>query len=146
MVRAMLRTFRDVRVGQVDLELAPAGMLLVIACGDPYGVSIGDQSASRLRGRRLRRRLPVPARTVGPGRHGQGVQVDLPWSTAAAVFGPETADLADRAVGLPDVSGGAELVDRLPEAAEPDRVRLVARWLRALLGQDIDAPDAGRMT
>ncbi|HEY5785776.1 MAG TPA: hypothetical protein VIT65_13455 [Microlunatus sp.] len=76
----------------------------------------------------------------------QGVQVDLPWSTAAAVFGPETADLADRAVGLPDVSGGAELVDRLPEAAEPDRVRLVARWLRALLGQDIDAPDAGRMT
>ena len=30
MARAILRTFRDVRVGEVDLELAPAGMLLVI--------------------------------------------------------------------------------------------------------------------
>jgi AraC-like DNA-binding protein len=42
MARAMLRTFRDRRVGQVDLELAPVGMLLVIAFGDPYGMGLGD--------------------------------------------------------------------------------------------------------
>jgi AraC-like DNA-binding protein len=130
MVRATLRTFRDVRSGEVDLELAPAGMLLVIAFGDPYGVGLGDDSL-------------LPAATgfaVGSqSRYGrsvltgsaEGVQVDLPWSTAAAVFGAELADLADRSVGLPELSGGAELMDRLPETAVTDRPRLVAQWLRA---------------
>ena len=61
----------------------------------------------------------------------EGVQVDLPWSVAAAVFGPEVKDLADRAVGFPELSGGAELTDRLPETAVTDRQRLVAGWLRA---------------
>ena len=130
MARAILRTFRDVRAGQVDLELAPAGMLLVIAFGDPYGVGIGDE--------------PLVSAAAGfvvgsQSRHGrstligtaEGVQVDLPWSTAAAVFGPELTEFADRAVGLPDLSGGAELVDRLAETAVTDRSRLVARWLRA---------------
>ena len=40
-------------------------------------------------------------------------------------------DLADRAVGFPELSGGAELADRLPETAVRDRRRLVADWLRA---------------
>jgi AraC-like DNA-binding protein len=130
MARAILRTFRDVRVGQVDLELAPAGALLVIAFGDPYGVGLGDQPL-------------VPAAhgfVVGSqSRHGrsalvgsaEGVQVDLPWSVAAMIFGSEMTDLADRAVGFPELSGGAELVDRLPETAVRDRARLVAGWLRA---------------
>ena len=98
MARAILRTFRDVRVGQVDLELAPAGVLLIMAFGDPYGVGIGDQPL-------------VPAEhgfVVGSqSRHGrsalvgtaEGVQVDLPWSVAAMIFGREMTDLA-RAVGL----------------------------------------------
>ena len=104
MARAILRTFSDVRVGEVDLELAPAGALLVIAFGDPYGVGLGDEPL-------------VPAAhgfVVGSqSRHGrsalvgtaEGVQVDLPWSVAAMIFGPELTDLADRAVGLPELSG-----------------------------------------
>ena len=63
MARAILRTFRDVRVGQVDLELAPAGVLLVIAFGDPYGVGLGDEP-SRRRGHTASSSDPSPA-TVG---------------------------------------------------------------------------------
>ena len=65
--------------------------------------------------------------------------MDLPWSVAATVFGPELTDLADRAVGFPELSGGAELVDRLPETAVTDRRRLVAGWLRART-ESHDAP------
>jgi AraC-like DNA-binding protein len=141
MARAILRTFRDVRVGQVGqvgLELAPAGVLLVIAFGDPYGVGLGDH--------------PLVAAPHGfvvgsQSRHGrsgligtaEGVQVDLPWSLAAAVFGPEVKDLADRAVAFPELSGGAELTDRLPETVVTDRQRLVAGWLRART-ESHDAP------
>ena len=141
MARAILRTFRDVRVGQVGqvgLELAPAGVLLVIAFGDPYGVGLGDD--------------PLVAAPHGfvvgsQSRHGrsgligtaEGVQVDLPWSLAAAVFGPEVKDLADRAVAFPELSGGAELTDRLPETVVTDRQRLVAGWLRART-ESHDAP------
>jgi len=130
MARAILRTFRVLRAGQVDLELAPAGVLLVIAFGDPYGVGLGDD--------------PLVAAAHGfvvgsQSRHGrsaligsaEGVQVDLPWSVAATVFGPELKELADRAVGFPELSGGAELTDRLPETAVTDRRRLVGGWLRA---------------
>ena len=130
MARATLRTFRDRRVGQVDLELAPAGVLLVIAFGDPYGVGLGDG--------------PLVAAPLGfvvgsQARHGrsaligtaEGVQVDLPWSVAMAVFGPEMTDLADQAIDFPALPGAAELMDRLPETAVADRRRLVGGWLRA---------------
>jgi len=130
MARAILRTFRDVRAGEVDLELAPAGVLLVIAFGDPYGVGLGDGPL-----------VDAPQGFVvgSQSRHGrsaligtaEGVQVDLPWSVAVAVFGPEMRDLADRAVGFPELSGAAELMDRLPETAVTDRPRLVGGWLRA---------------
>jgi AraC-like DNA-binding protein len=130
MARAILRTFRDVRVGEVDLELAPAGVLLVIAFGEPYGVGLGNDP------------LVAEARGFVVGsqsRHGrsalvgtaEGVQVDLPWSAAAVIFGPELTDLADRAVGFPDLSGSADLTDRLPETPVTDRRRLVGGWLRA---------------
>ena len=142
MARAILRTFRDVRageIGQVDLELAPAGVLLVVASGDPYSVGLGDDPL-----------VVVPHGFVvgSQSRHGrsaligraEGVQVDLPWSVAAAVFGPEVKDLADRSVGLPDLSGSAELTDRLPETAVPDRRRLVGGWLRARAEAQDDPP------
>lgn len=141
MARAILRTFSDVRVGQVDhvgLELAPAGVLLVIAFGDPYGVGLGDDPL-----------VTEPhGFVVGPqSRHGrsgligtaEGVQVDLPWSVAAMIFGPEVKHLADRAVALPELSGAAELVDRLPETAVADRQRLVAGHLHAW-AESHDAP------
>jgi AraC-like DNA-binding protein len=129
MARATLRTFRDARNGEVDLELAPAGVLLVIAFGDPYGVGLGDE--------------PLVAAhsgfVVGPqSRHGrsvligsaEGVQVNLPWSSAAAILGPVLPALADRAVAVTELVGGEELVDRLPETAVEDRACLVGRWLR----------------
>ena len=138
MARAILRTFRDVRVGQVDLELAPAAVLLVIAFGDPYGVGIGDG--------------PLVAAPHGfvvgsQSRHGrsalvgtaEGVQVDLPWSVAAMIFGREMTDLADRSVGFPELAGGAELAERLPETEVRDRRRLLAGWLRART-ESHDAP------
>ena len=115
-----MRGFRDVGSGEVDLEYAPAGMLLVIAFVDPYGVGVGD--------------APLVAAAAGfavgsQDRYGrsvlsglaEGVQVGLPWSPAAAVFGAELADLADRPVGLPGLSGGGELMDRLPETAVAER-------------------------
>jgi AraC-like DNA-binding protein len=133
MARAILRTFHDVRVGQVDpvlLELAPAGVLLVVAFGDPYSVGLGDDPL-----------VDAPRGFVvgSQSRHGRsalsgtadGVQVDLPWSVAAAVLGPEMRDLADRSVGFPELSGSTELIDRLPETTVTDRRRLVGGWLHA---------------
>jgi len=53
----------------------------------------------------------------------------MSWSCAAAMFGSELAALADLAAALPDLVGGAELVDRLPETPTTDRARLVGDWL-----------------
>lgn len=133
MARAILRTFSDVRVGEVDhigLELAPAGVLLVIAFGDPYGVGLGDQPLVPAAHGFLVGSQSRHGRSALVG-HAEGVQVDLPWSVAAMIFGPEVTDLADQAVALPELSGGAELADRLPETAVTDRRRLVAGYLRA---------------
>jgi len=131
MATASLRAFRDVRHGEVDIESAPLGMLLVIAVGDAYRVGLGDESPVRA----------VGGFAVGPqSRHGssaldgvaEGVQVDLSWSAAAVIFGGGLADLAEKAVLIRDLPQGAPLVDRMEAASEGERIGLVRDWLRSM--------------
>lgn len=128
MSTAALHLFREQGTERTDIETAPAGVLLVIAIGDPYQVGIGDGAFT----------AAASGFVIGAqSRHGrsalagtaEGVQVDLPWSCAAAIFGLELAALADVAAGLPDLVGGAELTDRLPETPIKHRARLVGDWL-----------------
>jgi AraC-like DNA-binding protein len=144
MAGVALRAFRDVRRGEVDIESAPLGMLLVIAVGDAYQVGLGDD---------------VPARSVGgfavgpQSRHGssaltgtaEGVQVDLSWSSAAMIFGSQLAELADRVVPIRDLPGGERLLDRMEAATVQQRIGLVRDWLRARTGsRQAPAPSATR--
>lgn len=143
MAKPVLRLFRDHGRRQTDTETAPAGVLLVIAFGDPYQVGIGvGELATRKSG------FVVGAQS----QHGrstltgtaEGVQVDLSWSHAAAIFGPQLAELADLAVALPDLAGGAELVDRLPGTPTTDRARLVHDWLVASRSYVVPSPVVDR--
>ena len=60
MATATLRAFRDQQAGEVDIETAPLGMLLVIGVGDAYDVGVGDRSIGPC-GRRVRSSAPSPA-------------------------------------------------------------------------------------
>lgn len=140
MARTALRTFRDRGAGRTGTEIAPTGVLLVIAFGDPYEVGIGDGALNS----------SAQGFMIGPqSRYGrsalvgsaEGVQVDLSWSVAAAIFGPELVDIADLAVWLPDLPGGADLSDRLPETPASNRARLVGDWLR-VRSQTHDGPSS----
>jgi len=126
--RAALHLFREQSTGRTDIEIAPAGVLLVIAFGDPYQVGIGDgafttAASGFVIGAQSRYGRSALAGTA------EGVQVDISWSCAVAISGSELAALGDLAAALPDLAGGAELVDRLPETPTTDRARLVGDWL-----------------
>lgn len=131
MEKPALRLFHDQGRGQTDVEAVPAGVLLVIAFGDPYQVGIGDGPlATEVNG------FMIGAQSCY-GRSSltgtaEGVQVDLSWSRAAAIIGPELAEFAGLAVALPDLAGGSELVDRLAHTAATGRARLVGEWLGGL--------------
>jgi len=129
MAMATLRAFRDQQSGEAVIETAPLGMLLVIGVGDAYAVGVGDRTIGPA----------VGGFAVGPQScHGsstltgtaEGVQVDLPWSAAATIFGPELSDLADQAVVITDLTGGRTLVDQMVDATADERVLLTHRWLR----------------
>lgn len=120
--------FRERSTGRTDIETAPAGVLLVIACGDPYQVGIGDGVFTSA----------TSGFVIGAqSRHGrsalagmaEGVQVDMSWSCAATIFGPELAAFADLPVAFADLFGASDLIDQLPETATPERARLVGDWL-----------------
>jgi AraC-like DNA-binding protein len=130
MPTATLRAFRDQQSGEAVIETAPLGMLLVIGVGDAYDVGVGGRSIGSA----------VGGFAVGPQScHGssaltgtaEGVQVDLTWSAAAAIFGPELSDLADQAVVITDLSGGRTLVDQMVDESAEERVMLIRQWLRS---------------
>ncbi len=101
----------------------------MVAFGDPYQVGIGDGGLTTAAGGFLIGAQSRYGRSALTGT-AQGVQVDLSWSRAAGILGPELAEFADLAVALPDLAGGAELIDRLPETPTTDRARLIGGWLR----------------
>ncbi len=128
MAAATMRRFSDQRCGGVDTECAPLGVLLVAAVGDSYRVGVAGQSTQAM----------VGGFVIGPqSRYGssalvgvaEGVQVDLPWSSAVSVFGADLPDLADQAVALTALPGGARVVERLSETAAGGQVAVVGAWL-----------------
>lgn len=100
----------------------------MVAFGDPYQVGTSDSAVTTVGSGFLIGAQSRYGRSALTGT-AEGVQVDLSWSRAAAVVGPELAEFADLAVALPDLAGGAELIDRLPETPTTDRARLVGDWL-----------------
>ena len=129
MATATLRAFRDEQSGEAVIETAPLGMLLVIGVGDAYVVGVGERSIGPA----------IGGFAVGPQScYGssaltgtvEGVQVDLSWSAAAAIFGPELSDLANQAVVITDLPGGTALVDQIVDVPAAARVRLTRQWLR----------------
>lgn len=129
MASALINHFRDQGSDGVGFETAPRGILLVVAVGDAYRVSVGDEPASPTEGGFL----------IGPqSRFGtsalsgaaEGVQVSLTWSNAATVFGPVLPELADQALPVSALDGGSRLADQLSEVPAAEQVRLVVSWLR----------------
>lgn len=106
---------RPVRRREVPSGVVP----LIISFGDPLDVALpGDREERRLVSF-LAGLHDVPAVTGHGGRQ-RGVQVNLTPLGAFTLFGTPMRELANRAVGLPELLGGQadELVGRL--AAAPD--------------------------
>jgi AraC-like DNA-binding protein len=132
--RVRLREFAEASDGHLDLEIAQAGLLVVIAIGESYQVGVGTGPLTAGHGgfvigaqsRYGRSRLLGCA---------EGVQVELPWCTAARVFGPAVASLADQALPLADPGIGlpsaAILAERLGVTSPGERAAVVAGWLRS---------------
>lgn len=128
MARPALHLFRQLSTGRTDIETAPAGVLLVIAFGDPYQIAIGDGAFTSAAGGFVIGAQSRHGRSALAGT-AEGVQVDMSWSCAAAIFGPDLAALADLPVAMADLLGGAELIDKLPDTPPTERARLVGDWL-----------------
>lgn len=65
--RVRLREFVDTGDGSVDLEMAQAGLLVVISFGQSYEVGVGAGTLTRARGGGH----PQPPRQCIPGRSGR---------------------------------------------------------------------------
>ena len=128
MGRVSLRAFRDVAGGSVGCETAPAGVLLVVAAGDPYRVGIGDRPLAAMPGGFLLGAQSHYGRSALGGT-ASGVQVDLPWSVAVRVFGSLLADLAEGTAPVAELPGARNLADQVADAGS---VRPVVGWLRGL--------------
>jgi len=131
--RVRLREFAEAGDGRLDLEMAQAGLLLVIASGQSYQVGVGAGPLTAGHGGFVIGAQSRYGRSRLPGR-AEGVQVELPWWAAAQVFGPAVADLADQALPLADVKIGlpsaAILAERLSITSPGERAAIVAGWLR----------------
>ena len=131
--RVRLREFADGGDGRLHVEMAQAGLLVVIAFGQSYQVGVGTGPLAAGHGGFVIGAQSRYGRSRLLGR-AEGVQIDLPWCSAARVFGPAVADLADRALPLADVRIGlppaAILAERLSETPPGDRAAVVAGWLR----------------
>lgn len=133
MGRVSRRAVRDVAGGSVGCETAPAGVLLVVAAGDPYRVGrvgIGDGPLAAMPGGFLIGAQSHYGRSALGGT-ASGVRVDLPWAVAVRVFGSLLADLAEGTAPVAELPGARNLADQV---ADTGSARPVVRWLRGLTG------------
>ena len=119
MGRVTLRAFRHVAGGSVGCETAPAGVLLVVAAGEPYRVGIGDGPLAAMPGGFLIGAQSHYGRSALGGT-ASGVQVDLPWSAAVRVFGSLLADLAGYG-SVAELPGARNLADQVADTRSSGR-------------------------